>query len=136
MFTFNESIFKIENRGKWYNYIFTLNSGGDINLDDPLMLLSNSTSDESKLLLANDYNFKKSLFIFWRMIANNLDSNTWFRIGFKISLKLIKKKFEVSFMNFAIIPRPILVRYLSQLCCSILFGHIIFVSDRWECSLL
>jgi len=91
MFDFNESIFNIENRGKWYNFIFTLNPGDDIKLNDPLTYLSNSTSDECKLLLANDYNFKKSLFIFWRMIANNLKSNTWFRIGFKISLKITKK---------------------------------------------
>ena len=91
MFNFNDSIFQLENRGKWYNYIFTLNPGEDINLNDPLTSLSNSTSDECRLLLANDYNFKKSLFIFWRMIANNLDVNTWFRIGFKISMKIMKK---------------------------------------------
>ena len=91
MFNFNDSIFQLENRGKWYNYIFTLNPGNDINLNDPLTSLSNSTSDECRLLLANDYNFKKTLFIFWRMIANNLDVNTWFRIGFKISLKIMKK---------------------------------------------
>lgn len=39
-------------------------------------------------MLANDYNFKKSLFIFWRLIANNLDSSITFKIGFKVLFKV------------------------------------------------
>jgi len=78
---FNETIFENNNVGKWYNYIFTLN---------------NYFYKENKLLLVNDYNFKKSLYIFWRMIANNLDSNTWFRVGFKVLLKLKKESVQDS----------------------------------------
>ena len=75
MFYSISSIFEEENIGEWYNYIYSLTS-------------------KDNLLLANDYNFKKSLFIFWRLIANNLDSNTTFKIGFKVLFKISNKDKE------------------------------------------
>lgn len=113
MFDFNSSIFKLENRGKWYNYIYTLNQNSNINLKDPVTsgftkyYNQDFKSDENILLLANDYNFKKSLFIFWRMIANNLDNNVWFRIGFKISLKVINSDSNLVSQQGIIIIRTI-----------------------------
>lgn len=85
MFDFNQSIFEKDNVGQWYNYIYTLVSKENINIKNILFRLENN------LLLANDYNFKKSLFIFWRLIANNLDSKTTIKMSFKVLFKLKNK---------------------------------------------
>ena len=94
MTDFNHSIFEKDNVGHWHNFIYSLSSKKSIVLkpDQTASFTDNSyhfgKEQENNLLLANDYNFKKSLFIFWRLIANNLNSNTTFKIGFKVLFKL------------------------------------------------
>ena len=92
MFNSINPIFEKENIGQWYNYIYTLASKENINVKDILFKLDNN------LLLANDYNFKKAIFIFWRLIMNNLDSNTTVKVCFKILFKL-KNKDKIDSLN-------------------------------------
>ncbi len=96
MIDFNNSIFEKENIGKWYNYVFSLTSGDNI---DFKKLKYSFDNEDNNLLLSNDYNFKKSLYIFWRLIANNLDSSTTFKISFKVLFKINIDKQVISSDN-------------------------------------
>ena len=85
MFDFNETIFEKKNVGKWYNYSYTLAS-------NEIITLKSLYFRYSSFSLAHDNNVRKSLFIFWRLIANNLDNNTFFKIGFKVLFKVVTHK--------------------------------------------
>jgi len=60
-FYFNHSIFEDDNIGKWYNFIYTLSTNKFNSMNFKHLLFR----ENNNLLLANDYNFKKSLFLFY-----------------------------------------------------------------------